>query len=126
MLIFILNLEPPGPYVAFKATTVDATLGQTNASGTPAVVPYPASLTSGDPLLLLVSSKYPTDTNPAAPSGFNSITNGQGTGGTLPAVTAGDTGTTTSTAFYKESDGTETGNVSVVLMVHSQDVCSVR
>jgi hypothetical protein len=103
--------------IAYKNRGVDTTLGQTNSNSTPALVPYPTSPAgvSGDILFLLILSKYPTDSDPAVPAGWTSMTNGQGTGGTQPTTTVADTGKTTASIFYKIMDGTESGNLEVSL-----------
>lgn len=90
--------------IAFVAAGAAAT-GSTSLS-----VAYPAGLSSGNLLLLAVSNKYPTN-GPSAPSGFTLLNQSSGGAGSAAA----DSGDVYCTVFYRVSDGTETGNLSVTL-----------
>jgi hypothetical protein len=83
----------------------------TVATGTTSCTPgYPASITAGDLLVLLVSSKYPSNA-PSQPSGFSTPTSHQFTGGA--GASGVDSGQTTATVFYRIADGTESGTLTV-------------
>lgn len=93
--------------VAFVNVGAAATPGTT-----PLAVPLPASLVVGNLLLLHVVNKYPTN-GPATPAGWNAFTNNQGLGGS--GASGVDAGQVYSTVFYREVDGTESGDVAVTL-----------
>lgn len=83
------------------------------ASGTTAPAPaYPAGLTSGDLLVLVVANKYPNN-GPSTPTDWTLASNAQGSGGSGAA--GADSGNVYCTVFYKESDGTETGTLTLTI-----------
>lgn len=90
--------------IAFVAAGAAAT-GSTSLS-----VPYPAGLSAGMLLVLAVSNKYPTN-GPSTPSGFTLLAQVSGGAGSAGA----DAGQVYSTVYYKVSDGTESGNLTVTL-----------
>jgi len=75
---------------------------------TPLAVPYPATVTSGNLLILAVDNKY-SDAFPNTPSGWTLQKNETGGIG----APGNDAGTVNLYVYTKESDGTETGNVTV-------------
>ena len=79
--------------------------GNGTTSGAPG---YPASLAAGDWILLLVVTKYPPNA-PSTPAGFTLI--GQASGGAGAA--GADSGSVYMTAYFRISDGTETGTIAV-------------
>lgn len=88
-------------------------LGAGNVGTTSLSINYPTAggaPQSGDLLLLVVFNKYPTN-GPSTPSGYNTITNGQASGGEGSAGI--DAGTVYVTVFSRIADGTESGAVSV-------------
>lgn|SRR5574341_228005 len=86
---------------------------RSTATISPLNVAYPASVTSGNLLLLMVINKYSTGSGPNTPSGWSTFTNYQKAGG---AGSAGnDSGSVLISIFVKQSDGTETGNVSITI-----------
>lgn len=88
-------------------------LGAGNVGTTSLSINYPTAggaPQSGDLLLLVVFNKYPTN-GPSTPSGYNTITNGQASGGEGSAGI--DSGTVYVTVFSRIADGTESGAVSV-------------
>lgn len=98
--------------VAFAAIAVtDSKISRVGAgsisSGTSSATPsYPSGLASGDMLILSASSKY----NAAdAPDGWTLLASASGGSG----ASGVDTGTVHRSLFYKISDGTETGTVTV-------------
>lgn len=74
---------------------------------------YPASISSGDLLLMSVVTKY-SPNGPATPSGWTAPSNNTFTGG-VGLVAGADTGTATITIFTKIADGTESGTVAVTV-----------
>lgn len=93
--------------IAFGTASASAATGSTSLS-----VAYPASIAAGDLLLLFVCNKYPTN-GPSTPSGWSTLTDGQGSGGA--GASGIDTGSTYCTVFYRIADGSESGNVSVTI-----------
>lgn len=94
--------------IAFGTKSATAATGTSSLS-----VAYPASIASGDLLLMLIANKYPTNGPTLPGGGWQTLANAQGNGG---AGAAGiDTGSTYATVYYKLADGTETGNVSVTI-----------
>lgn len=95
----------PTPSVTFGA------IG-TGANGGASVAPtYPASITSGDLLVLTVTSGGATSPTPGTPSGWTS----QGSYVTTDGTYGIDTGPRRVTVFTKPADGTETGTLSVTI-----------
>lgn len=95
----------PTPSVTFGA------IG-TGANGGASVAPtYPASITSGDLLVLTVTSGGATSPTPSTPSGWTS----QGSYVTTDGTYGIDTGPRRVTVFTKPADGTETGTLSVTI-----------
>jgi hypothetical protein len=83
----------------------------TEAVGTTSAAPsYPASISSGDLLLLTVVNKYPTN-GPSTPSGWTLLRQDSGGNGSAGA----DSGDVYVTVFYKIADGTETGTLTVTV-----------
>lgn len=79
------------------------------ATGTTSInVPYPASVTAGQLLLIWVSNKYPPN-GPATPAGWTLAAQASGGAG----ASGIDSGNVYVTAFYKVADGTETGSQTV-------------
>ncbi len=88
--------------------TIAFVAGPTAANGTTsAAVAYP-TVAAGNLLLLAVVNKYPPN-GPATPGGWTLL--GQWSGGAGAA--GSDSGNVYVTVYYKISDGTETGNVTV-------------
>lgn len=84
------------------------------ANGTTSLsVPYPASISAGDMLLLVVINKTETAA-PSTPTGFTAPSNNQFISASGQGL-ANDSGDVVGTVFYREADGTETGNVSVTI-----------
>ncbi len=75
-------------------------------------VTYPAGITAGQMLALMVVNKYPTN-GPATPSGWTLPTNGQASGGA--GADGSNSGHVYSTVFYRVADGTESGSVAVTI-----------
>ena len=73
---------------------------------------YPAGLASGDLLILVVENKYPAAV-PSTPSGWTAITDGSRSGGS--GASGADSGDVLVSTFYKLSDGTETGTLSLTV-----------
>jgi hypothetical protein len=82
----------------------------TTGSGTAPAPAYPASIVSGNLLVIVLTNKYGAVTTP---SGWTAPTNYQATGGTGAA--ASDAGNETTSVFYKVADGTETGSVTITI-----------
>jgi hypothetical protein len=106
------------PQNAFAAITyqTEGAIDYTLSTGATVDPAYPASIVSGDLLVLVVGMK-PSSANGGSvttPGGWTPITSLTGAGGYGTALAA-DTGNTNVFAFYKVSDGTETGNLSVSL-----------
>lgn len=86
------------------------TVGTAATGSTSVDVPYPASISAGDLLVLGICNKYPTN-GPSTPDGWTLPANAQGSGGSGSAET--DSGTVYATVFYKVAAGDETGNLTV-------------
>lgn len=102
-------------YKKVEVPSGSAAFGSAGASvsGTTSVsVPYPASISAGDLLVLGVANKYPNN-GPTTPTGWRLLSNCQGSGG--QGASGADTGSTYATIFVKEADGTESGNLSVTI-----------
>lgn len=84
--------------------------GAGNGGTTSIAPPYPASLVAGDLLVLAVTNKYPNN-GPDTPAGWTAGAQQFGGHGSAGA----DAGNVFSTLFWKISDGTETGNLTVTL-----------
>src|SRR3982750_4732209 len=102
--------------IAFKDrdTTAGGIIGATSSNGTPAAVPLPTTvgISAGDILIMPIILKYPPDSAPVGPpTGWSSITGGEGIGGTNPATPTADKGRTLATVYYKVADGSESGTV---------------
>lgn len=102
--------------VALGATTPEifgtVTFGAigTGANGSTTVAPsYPASITAGQYLVLVVTSGGTGDPTPTTPSGWTFLATGASTDGTFGV----DAGPRRVTVFGREADGTETGTVTV-------------
>lgn len=100
------KVEAPSGSVAFGSAGASIN-GTTSLS-----VAYPASISSGDLLVLGVANKYPNN-GPTTPSGWRLLSNCQGSGG--QGASGADVGSTYATIFLKEADGTESGNLSVTI-----------
>lgn len=84
--------------------------GGAAAAGTTQCLPTWPTVNAGDMVLLGVSNKYPNN-GPSTPTGFSAPSNNQQGGGSGSA--GADTGTVYQTIYTKESDGTETGTITV-------------
>lgn len=85
--------------------------GAVVAGTTSLSIPYP-SVSSGDLILMFVVNKYPANA-PTKPAVFTLPANNQFSGGA--GASGNDAGQVYTTVWYKISDGTETGNVSVTI-----------
>lgn len=82
------------------------------ANGTTSLsVAYPGSISAGNMLLLVIVNKYPTN-GPSTPSGGWALLAQKEGGSGSPGA---DSGNVYTTVYWKEADGTETGNVSVTI-----------
>lgn len=88
------------------------------ASGSAAIgtgsltVPHPATIASGNLLILAIANKYPNDV-PSTPAGWTLPDHARHQGGR--GAPAADRGLATITVFTKQADGTESGNLSVTI-----------
>lgn len=82
--------------------------GASAAGSTSLAVPYPASISAGQLLLLHIVNKYPSNT-PDTPAGFALLAQASGGAGSAGA----DSGTVYSTVYYRYATGTESGNITV-------------
>jgi hypothetical protein len=88
-------------------------VNQSSGTGTtPLAIAYPASIVSGNLLVLAISNKYPTN-GPSTPSGWTLLGNAQQSGGSGPSGV--DTGSVYCTVFYRVADGLESGTLSVTI-----------
>lgn len=91
--------------------TIAFRLSGTFASGATSIaVPFPATPVSGELFVLTVANKYPAN-SPSTPAGWTLA--GQGSGG--QGVPGPSSGTCLSSVYYKISDGTESGNLTVTI-----------
>jgi hypothetical protein len=101
-----LSVTYTGEYIGYTNS------GAVAAGTTSLSVAYPTGISSGDLLVLCVGNKYPNN-GPSTPSGWTAPSNNQGSGG--QGSNGVDTGSVYSTVYYKEADGTESGNLSVTI-----------
>lgn len=91
------------PVFVGKSATI--TPGTTSCSCT-----YPTGLAAGDLLILHVTNKYPAN-GPSDPAGWSKIGPVDTSGGSAAA----DTGNSRNTVYWKRSDGTESGTISLTM-----------
>ncbi len=91
------------PVFVGKSATI--TPGTTSCSCT-----YPTGLAAGDLLVLHVTNKYPTN-GPSDPAGWSKIGPVDTSGGSAGV----DTGNSRNTVYWKRSDGTESGTISLTM-----------
>lgn len=84
--------------------------GATASGNTSILVPYPTSPLSGDMLILTIGNKL-TSSTPSTPSGWTLLSTQTGGNG----VDGAGTGPVRASVYYKISDGTETGNLTVTI-----------
>lgn len=88
------------------------TIGTVASGTTSLAVPYPASISAGDLLVLCIANKFPTN-GPSTPADWTLPTNGQKDGGAGTDI--GSEGHVYATVFFKIATGSETGNLTVTL-----------
>jgi hypothetical protein len=96
--------------------TWEPTGGGSSVTSSTLIPGYPASPATGDLFVLIVGQK-PSSANAGSvdtPSGWTALASLTGAGGYGATLTTNQ-GNTNIFAFYKESDGTETGNLSVTI-----------
>ena len=101
---------------AHAAITYQSAAAVVNSNITTIAPAYPASITQGNMLVLLIGMKPSTANSGsvATPEGWTAITSLVGAGG-YGATLGVDTGNTNVFAFYKVAEGTETGSLLVRL-----------
>lgn len=82
-------------------------IGATAVGTTSLAIAYPASISAGDLLVMVVANKYPTN-GPSTPGGWTAPANNQGSGGA--GASGVDQGNVYCTVFVKVADGSETGS----------------
>lgn len=99
---------------------VSSTISAATASATALPVPYPASITIGNPLVLLVGTKAfsATITTPDGWIPLGEVTNGS-------VATGTDVGSVKMAAFAREAVGGETGNLTVSISGASSSYGSI-
>ncbi len=103
----VKTAQPTPSPVVYEESTATAVLAGTS-------VAYPASVASGDLLVLVVGQKPNTANGGGVntPQGWTAISGGSITGaGGYGNTLGGDTGNTNIFSFYRVADGTETGNL---------------
>jgi hypothetical protein len=103
-VLFLSSAQGVSAAVAWGATGTASAVGSTSAT-----IPYPTGIAAGNLLVMVVFTKYATP--PTLPSGWQNITNGQGT--SSAGANGAQSGTLYMTVFVRVADGTESGNVVV-------------
>lgn len=127
VLIFtmILSLSAPGLYMTQSAEAAityqsAGTIAYSAANGTSVDAAYPAAISAGDLLVMIIGMKPSTANSGSAdtPTGWVALAQLTGAGNFGTTLTA-DQGNTNIFSFYKVADGTESGTVSVTLTTNN-------